>query len=101
MNDEPDDGDFLRSSAQVQAVRIIHDWSDDESIVGTIAAAIEERWGGESIEPLHEYVDTDALEALFRPISEEKRRDRGQVSFSVEGFDVTVDANGLIVIEER
>lgn len=101
MNDEPDDADFYRSSARADAVRIIQDWSEEESIVSTIAAAIEELSEGEPIEPLHEYVDTDALEEVFRPISEEKRRDRGYVSFRVDGFDVTVDANGLILIEER
>lgn len=101
MNDEPDDGDFYRSTARARAVRIIHDWSDEESIVSTIASAIEELSEEGSIDPMHDYVDTDALEALFRPISEDERRDRGHVSFRVEEFYVTVDANGLILIEER
>jgi len=46
-------------------------------------------------------VDPDALEALFRPISADRRRDRGQVTFPLAGYDVTVDANGLILIEEH
>ena len=100
-NDEPDDVDFLRSSAELRGVRVIHDWSGDGSIVSTIVGAIDELSGERSVEPLHDHVDTDALESLFQPISEERRRDRGYVTFPLDGFDVTVDANGLIVIEER
>lgn len=101
MNDDHDDADFLRSSAQTKGVRILHDWSDEESIVSAIANAIAELSGRSSIEPIHDYVDPDALEALFRPISEDRRRDRGYVTFTVEEFEVTVDANGIILVEER
>ena len=101
MNDEPDDGDFLRSSAELRGVRVIHDWSAEESIVSTIVNAVTELTGQPSPEPLHDRIDTDALEALFQPVSEDRRRDEGYVTFPFDGFDVTVDANGLIVIEER
>lgn len=100
-NDEHDDADFLRSSTQVRGIRVIHDWSGDESVVSSIVSAISELTGRTSVDPLHHRIDTDALEALFEPISADKRRDEGYVTFPVEGFDVTVDANGLILIEER
>jgi len=100
MNDERDEADFRRSSAEMSGVRILHDWSGDESIVGTIVTAITELTGDASIEPVHDRIDPDALESLFRPISADRRRDKGQVTFPLAGFDVTVDANGLIVIEE-
>lgn len=100
MNDENGD-DFFRSAAGTRSVRILHDWSAEESVVSTVVTAIAELSGRSSIEPLHDRIDTDALEALFRPISTDRRRDRGHVRFPVEGYDVTVDANGLIVIEER
>ena len=101
MNDERDESDFLRSATEARGLRIIYDWSGDESIVSTIVNAISELTGEASIEPVHDHVDPDALEALFRPLSDERRRDRGQVTFPLSGFDVTVDANGLILIEER
>lgn len=101
MNDEFDDGDFLRSTAELQGVRVIHDWSGEESIVSTIVNAVQELTGQTSAEPLHNRIDTDALESLFQPISEDRRRDEGYVTFPFAGFDVTVDANGLILIEER
>lgn len=101
MNDEPDDADFLRSTTESRGVRILHDWSGEESLVSTIVTAIAELTGDASIEPVHDRVDPDALEALFRPISPDRRRDTGHVTFTLSGFDVTVDANGMILIEER
>lgn len=101
MKDERDDGDFLRSSAETRGVWILHDWSDEESIVSTIVTAIAELSDPTTIDPLHHYVDPDALERLFRPISDDRRREEGYVTFSVEEFDVTVDANGMILVEER
>lgn len=100
MNDDHDD-DFLRSSARTRGVRILHDWSGETSIVSTIVNAVAELSGRTSIEPVHDRIDTDALEALFQPVSEDRRRDEGYVTFPIEEFDVTVDANGMILIEER
>ena len=101
MHDERDEADFLRSAAETRGVRIIHDWSGGQSIVSTIVTAISDLTGESTIEPVHDRVDPDALEALFRPISADRRRDRGQVTFPLAGYDVTVDANGLILIEEH
>lgn len=101
MNDERDDADFLRSNAETKGVRILFDWSEEESLVSTIVTAITELTGQSSIEPVHDRIDPDALEALFRPVAPDRRRDTGQVTFPLAGFDVTVDANGLILIEEH
>lgn len=101
MTDEHDDVDFFRSSVETQGVRILHDWSDEESIVSTIVAAINELSGRTTVEPVHDRIDPDALEALFRPISEDRRREEGFVTFPLDEFDVTVDATGMILIEER
>ena len=101
MNDDHDDADFLRSATEARRVRVIHDWSGEESVVGAIVTAITELTGRDEIEPVHERIDPDALEALFRPIDEGRRREEGYVTFPLAGFDVTVDANGLILIEER
>ena len=100
MNDD-DDGDFLRSSAAAGGVRILHDWSTEESIVGTIVAAVTEMGGDEPEELVHDRIDPDALEALFRPVSPGRRRDRGFVTFPLGDFDVTVDASGMVLIDER
>lgn len=50
------------------------------------------------IESLHDVIDPDALNALFQPVSEEPSERRASVSFPLEGYEVTVYADGEIVI---
>lgn len=50
------------------------------------------------IEPLHDVIDPDALNALFQPVSEELSEHRASVSFPLEDYKVTVYAEGEIVI---
>ena len=50
------------------------------------------------IEPLHDVIDPDALNALFQPGSEECSERRASVSFPLEGYEVTVYTDGEIVI---
>lgn len=44
--------------------------------------------------PLHDVIDTDALESLFEPTATTDRVGDGTVSFSYHGYDVTVTAAG-------
>jgi len=50
-----------------------------------------------SDEILFEYVDPDALDALFQSVSGAPRED-GHVTFSVDGHEVTVTATGEVVV---
>ena len=47
--------------------------------------------------PLHDAVNPDALDALFRPTPTGSRVD-GTVSFEYSGYDVTVHADGYVDI---
>ncbi|ELZ09414.1 hypothetical protein C479_11360 [Halovivax asiaticus JCM 14624] len=44
--------------------------------------------------PLHDVIDTDALESLFEPTATTDRVGPGAVSFSYYGYDVAVTAAG-------
>ncbi|AGB17213.1 hypothetical protein Halru_2635 [Halovivax ruber XH-70] len=44
--------------------------------------------------PLHDVIDTDALESLFEPTATTDRVGPGTVSFLYHGYDVTVTATG-------
>lgn len=48
--------------------------------------------------PIHNRVDTDALEALFRPTPGSPRRTRGFVEFSYVGCQVRIHADGEVVV---
>lgn len=51
-------------------------------------------------ESLHAVVDPAALDALFADRSNNTRRPRGTVSFRFCDFDVTVDRDGRVTLEE-
>ncbi|OLZ41518.1 hypothetical protein A6E15_11225 [Natrinema saccharevitans] len=51
-------------------------------------------------EPLHAVVDPDALDALFAARSEGADRPGGTVSFRFCSYDVTVDGDGRVTLEE-
>lgn len=52
------------------------------------------------VDPLHEVVDPDALDAIFEPTNDTGvTRTDGTVSFVFEGYDVTVRASGEIIVD--
>jgi hypothetical protein len=58
-----------------------------------IVAAVADAEGWESIddhEPLYERIDPDALDALIASMTD------GRVTFSYQGYEVTVDADGRV-----
>ena len=83
-----------------ELVRGYHDWNGDRSIATAVVRAVAATLDAapSQIEPVSDVVDTDALEALFSPRSEGSPRDEGSVSFTFEGCDVTVHADGEIVV---
>lgn len=48
--------------------------------------------------PLHDVVDTDALETLFAPTRQGSRS--GTVTFVYDGLEVTVDAGGTVDVDD-
>ncbi|NGM70538.1 hypothetical protein G6M89_16275 [Natronolimnobius sp. AArcel1] len=49
--------------------------------------------------PLHDVVDTDALDRLFESTHQDGPIRRGSVSFRYREHDVTVHADGRVVLE--
>lgn len=76
-----------------------HDWEDGVPVSMSVVEAIAEVTGEDVIDlpPLHEYVDTDALDSLFVPQSTYGRTD-GAVSFVFVDHPVTVYSTGEIVV---
>ncbi|MFD1587645.1 HalOD1 output domain-containing protein [Halorientalis brevis] len=68
-----------------------------ERVVQIIAA--EKGLSPVELEPLHDVVDPDALNALFESVSGNTRTS-GQVSFHYHGYTVTISANGQIDLTE-
>lgn len=60
-----------------------------------IVTAVAAKTGREpsEMEPLHNVVDTDALDRLFRGAN-------GRVSFPYEGYHVVVEADGTVTVED-
>lgn len=48
---------------------------------------------------LYDYIDPDALDALFAPVGDEMQRDVGHVEFTMLGCSVVVHADGAVVVE--
>jgi hypothetical protein len=75
-------------------------WTGSTPVSAEIVAAVAEGSGCETgdVQPLYTVVDPDALDALFdygqAPAWE------GQFSFRLDGYRVTVDHTGEIVVEE-
>ena len=60
------------------------------------AVAHEKGVSTDELAPLYETIETDALNALFAPLSEDDRN--GHVRFQYEGYTVTVHSNGTVDI---
>lgn len=70
---------------------------DDDLSLGVIkAVAWVKGVEPEQLEPLHEVVDPDALDALFNI----GKNSAPIVTFSYEGYDVQVDSDGHVVVQE-
>ena len=81
----------------------VHDWRDEEKVSESVVEAVTERAECDvtAVGPLYEVLDPAALDALFRPSNRGSLRDEGHVTFPIGAYEVTVHANGRIVVEER
>lgn len=78
-----------------------YDWDSPEPLSSAVITAVATVVDTEptELEPLHDCVDPDALDALFRPLSEDRPRSRGCISFTLDEYDVTVYGHGEIIVD--
>lgn len=78
-----------------------HDWEDSQSLSTTVIEAVGVATDTDPVQmdPLYEALDPDALDALFRPRSDDGPRANGQVVFSLDGHDVAVHSHGNIIVD--
>ncbi|MDS0477618.1 HalOD1 output domain-containing protein [Natrinema sp. 1APR25-10V2] len=86
-------GSVGSSSQQTPSQAVIEAVAEAEGVEPTAVAPPE-------YEPLHAVVDPAALDALFADRSNGAKRSHGVVSFPFCGYDVTVDRDGTVVLEE-
>ncbi|ADE02288.1 response regulator [Haloferax volcanii] len=76
---------------------LVGQWFGDEELGIVIVEAVESYGGLSAIEtPLYEYIDTDALEELLRPVVEDEERPGVEVRFPYEDVQVAVTSTGDI-----
>ena len=77
-----------------------YDWDSPEQLSSAIIAAVATVADTEptELEPLYDCVDPDALNALFRPLSEDRPRSHGYLSFSLGEYEVAVHGHGEIIV---
>ena len=76
-----------------------HEWASVPSLSTTLLQAfkqISQQCDLTYPEPLTTIINLDSLDRLFSPIDQHSRRDAGWVSFSVDGYAITVEASGKI-----
>lgn len=100
MSDSRDSG-RTPVGAQAETYRVQHEWSDSEPLYYTVARAVAAITDTHptNVESVDEVVDPDALDRLFRPLSDgDLRKSGGYVAFTLDDCDVIVYWDGEIVI---
>ena len=80
-----------------------YEWSEVDS-VGTLVVETVAEFADEDpmeLEALYSRVDTDALDALFRPVVEGPTRTGGEVVIPFDDYLVTVHADGRVVVRSQ
>lgn len=79
---------------------VTFDWSRGPSTSVVEAIAAERGVSPEDLRaPLYEYLDPDALDAIFAPRNGESNRHHGRIEFTALGCDVVVEGTGEITAE--
>lgn len=81
--------------------RAQHDIHGDEELSTSVLLALDSlpEFDMEGDQTLFDHVDLDALDNIFRPV--ENGTPTGQVTFTVDTYEVTTTAAGEIVIREQ
>ncbi|MFA9416836.1 HalOD1 output domain-containing protein [Natrinema sp. HArc-T2] len=105
----------MHADADVRQDPLIYTAADDESLSDAVIAALREAEGVASasdsdasaametvgvLTPLFETIDPDALNALFSSTHSGDTR-TGSVTFTHDGYDVTVTADGEITVSSQ
>ena len=93
----PDD-DGPTSDAR-ESIRAEFDWSvvpPSTAVVETVAIAADREPTG--LEPLYETIDPDALDTLIRSMGTNSTDGDATVTFTLDGYQVTVQRDGSVVI---
>lgn len=80
-----------------------HDWEEDGALSTTILAAIAtvENVDVTSLDvTLHEYINTDALDAIFAPRYDGTPRQDGEFTFTCNGYLIRVTSEGQFTITD-
>lgn len=85
---------------ETETYHVSFEWTNSDSASYAVIESLSAVSGVEptSLTPLYETLDPTALDALFRPVSGETPRHHGSISFSHDGYDMTVLAHGEIAI---
>ncbi|ELZ96896.1 HTR-like protein [Haloferax mucosum ATCC BAA-1512] len=76
---------------------LVGQWLGEEELGIVIAEAVEAHAGLSAIEnPLYEFIDTDALEALLRPVIEDEERPGIEIRFPYSDLQLAVTSAGDI-----
>ena len=67
----------------------------------TIAVALSDLFGADSTVRLYDYINPDALDTLFGPPRDGDTRTEVNLSFTCEGYTVSVHSNGTFVITKK
>ena len=94
---QPDDDEPTPGAREL--IRAEFDWSDvppSIAIIETVAIAANREPTG--LEPLHETVDSDALDTLIRSVGTNSSDGDATVTFGFDGHEVTVQCGGSVVV---
>ncbi|WP_135820675.1 HalOD1 output domain-containing protein [Halostella litorea] len=89
------------TTADPRPYSVVHDWDADDSLAATVVSAVAAVRNVEptAVEPLNETVDPDALNAIFDDRHNGGDRSGPTLSFRLNGCDVTVHADGRVVVK--
>jgi len=89
------------TSGRPRSYRHSHGFGGSATLTATLVHAVADDIGLDIVEAerlVHNAVDTDALDRLYRPGPDGAERTNGQTSFTVDGHVVTVYGTGQITV---
>lgn len=100
MSDEHDFSSTSAGDEHGRTFRAEYDWttiSPSTAIVESVAEA--KNSDPTALESLYDWIDTDAIDALFERPSGDPSDPPLSVSFDYTGYTVTVERNGTVTVE--
>ncbi|USZ71652.1 HalOD1 output domain-containing protein [Natronosalvus halobius] len=97
-NHSPDDR--IGYDPETDTYTVFHDWASEESPSEEVVEAVAAATGStpESIPPLYEVVDPEALDQLFAPTGHGVSLRTGVIEFRFHGCDVTIATSGRTTV---